>query len=113
MQFQFTHAFSALRCVFIVLTLIEPTNVIFRKMQCGKRMHKWNVATWLELIKCICMKSRLPGNLDDPSGLVGVVALEDEGEPVAGVDRSLPIRVAVDDSRARKIFATCEKNAID
>ena len=82
-------------------------------MQCGKRMHKWNVATWLELIKCICLKSRLPGNLDDPSGLVGVVALEDEGEPVAGVDRSLPIRVAVDDSRARKIFATCEKNAID
>ncbi len=51
----------------------------------------------------------IPGNFDDPSGLIGIVALEDKGEPVAGVDRPLPVGVAVDDSRARKIFATCKK----
>ena len=53
----FMHAFSALRCVFRVLTLIEPTNVITLKMQrnaknaCANRMWQLGLKSCFDLIK--------------------------------------------------------------
>ena len=43
----------------------------------------------------------LPGHFDDPARFVGVVALQDQRRPVAGVDRPL----AVEAGRGRGVLS--------